>query len=134
MSNPKTSYFPSQITRDMAKDTGQAVVLIFLIYLYIGRDIHAVLWPGLLLLLNMAAPRLFTWPARLWFGLSHLLGTVMTKVLLTLLYAIVLMPIALLRKLGGADPMLLARWKKDTDSVFQERGHTFTNKDMETPY
>jgi len=128
------SVIPSEITKDMAKDTGMAAILIYLIYLYFARDVDAVLVPGLLLLLNMAAPSLFTWPAKLWFGFSHLLGSVMTRVLLSLLYILLVIPVSLLLRLAGKDAMAIKAWHNQEQSVFMVRDHTFKAADMEKPY
>lgn len=125
---------PKEISADQAKDTGMAMILLCFIWLYFFKEMKLILFPGILLLLNMTVPSIYTWPARLWFGLAHLMGTVMTKVLLSGLYFVILVPIALVRKVFGADAMLLKQWKQGSSSVFQERNHLFVTKDMEVPY
>ncbi len=83
---------------------------------------------------NMTAPRIFHWPAVLWFGFSHLLGTIMSKVLLTLIFILVVTPIAIIRRLMGKDPMQLRRFKAGSESVMVERNHTFVAADISKPY
>lgn len=122
------------LTAEHAKDTGLALLLIGLIVLYFFYDVKEVFWPGILLIVIMAAPKVFALPAKGWFAFSHLLGTVMTKVLLSLLFAIVVLPVALIRRAMGADAMKLKPWKSGDDSVFQVRDHTFKPTDLETPY
>jgi hypothetical protein len=41
-------------------------------------------------------------------------------------------PVALLRRVAGADSMRLDDWKKDKRSLFAERNHIYSTKDLET--
>ncbi len=118
---------------DRARDTGMALTLLALIVLW-ARGNRELALPTLLLVATMTVPRLFSWPARLWFGLSHGLGFITTRVVLTLLYGLVLLPVALIRRLAGKDPMLLRRWKSGTESVFVVRDDTWTPAHLERPY
>jgi len=53
------------------------------------------------LVVDMTFPQLYRPVAVLWLGLSHLLGTVVSKILLTLVFFGVVTPIGLARKLLG---------------------------------
>jgi hypothetical protein len=72
--------------------------------------------------------------AGLWFWLSHLLGTVMSKVILTVLFFVLVTPIGLIRRLLGADTLQLKKWKKGSDSVFVVREGAVGEKDLANPY
>lgn len=121
-------------SREQAKDTGMALVLICLIVFLATRQIrYATIATGLLLL-DMIVPALFKPAAKLWFGLSNVLGTVMSKVLLSLIFYLVLTPMGLLRGLCGKDAMRRRQFKKGEASVFRTRDHTFTAADIEQPF
>ena len=128
------SAFWLSASRDQARDTGMALVLVSLIVFFITREIRYVTIGTGLLLLDMIAPALFKPAAKVWFGLSHVLGTVMSKVILTLTFFVVLTPMGLLRSLLGKDPMRVRQFKQGTDSVFRVRDHTFTAADVEQPF
>jgi hypothetical protein len=117
-----------------AKDTGLALVLILLIIEYIKRPNWLTVAAMTVLVLVMTWPSLFKPLARIWFGFSHILGGVVSKVLLTLVFFVVVTPIGLIRKVFGADPMKLSIWKKSTDSVLVDRNHSYTKEDIEKPY
>lgn len=121
-------------SRDQARDTGMALVLVSLIVFFITREIRYVTIGTGLLLLDMIAPALFKPAAKVWFGLSHVLGTVMSKVILTLVFFVVLTPMGLLRGLLGKDPMRVRQFKQGTASVFRVRDHTFGPADIEQPF
>ena len=83
---------------------------------------------------DMTFPQLYRPVAVLWLGLSHLLGTVVSKVLLTLVFFGVVTPIGLARKLLGIDSLKLKDFKSGENSVMVIRNHIFTGKDIEKPY
>ncbi|MFU2210213.1 SxtJ family membrane protein [Solidesulfovibrio sp. C21] len=121
-------------TREQAKDTGMALVLISLIVFFVTREIRYATIAALLLLLDMIAPALYKPVAKLWFGLSGVMGMVMSKVLLSLIFYLVLTPMGVLRTLGGKDPMRMRQFGKGEDSVFRVRDHTFVAADIEQPF
>jgi len=115
-------------------DTGMAMVLIALIgAIWTGEHSWTVAAVGLLVA-NMIVPRIYFYPARLWFALSLALGTVMSKLILSLIFFLVLTPLALLRKALGHDPMGLKEWKKGKGSVFVVRNHAYAAQDIEHPF
>ena len=111
------------------------MVLILLLGAHFGK-MQALMLPAIVVLaLTMTWPALFTPLARIWFGFSHLLGGVVSKILLSIVYLMFATPIGLLRRfLGGADAMRLKAWKDGRPSAFVERDHLFSGKDLETPY
>jgi hypothetical protein len=82
----------------------------------------------------MTIPKIFTPQAHLWLGLSRVMGEVVLKILLTIVFILIVTPIGLIRKGLGKDPMRLKRWKKGADSVFIDRSHTFVPEDIEKPF
>ena len=122
------------VTRDQARDTGMAMVLLMLlgqVTLARGGFLIAAI---LLHLVNMIAPQVFRPVAIVWLGLSHLIGLVMSRILLSLVYALVVMPVGLLRRVLGKDSMQLRAFKTSADSVMVARNHRFVAGDLEKPY
>jgi hypothetical protein len=121
-------------TRDERRDTGMAMVLLLLILQRVLR------WDGLvpaalvLLLLTMTVPRVFGPVAVVWLGFAHVLGTVVSKGLLSLVFALIVTPIGLVRRLAGKDSLQLRRFKAGTESVMLRRDHTCAPGDMDKPY
>jgi hypothetical protein len=123
-----------QMTKHQSRDTGMAMVLLsLLIYLKTRRE--GWLYSAMVLhIVNMIVPRIFAPVAVLWLGLSHVLGTVMSKVLLSILFFAVVTPIGLLRRLFGKDSLKLREFKAGTESVMLVRNHLFVAQDIEKPY
>jgi hypothetical protein len=121
-------------TRDQAKDTGMALVLIlFIVWLFRRRDGY-IMVALVMQVVNMTAPQLFRPAAVLWFGLSHVLGAVMSRVLLSVVFFAVVTPVGMWRRLTGADSLQLKAFGRGKGSVMKERNHTFVGKDLEQPY
>jgi hypothetical protein len=121
-------------TKDQARDTGMAIVLILLLAAAARQKEGYVLLGILVQVVNMTAPQVFKPFAVLWFGLSHVLGAVMSKVLMMLVFFLVVTPIAVWRRLSGADALALKSFKAGRGSVMTVRNHTYTPRDMEQPY
>jgi len=117
-----------------ARDTGLALVLALLILLYFTRRTILLLPAIGVLLLVMTIPAVFTPVARLWFGLSHIMGTIASTLILSALYFILVAPIGMIRRIFGADTMKTAEWKSGDESILIVRDHTYTKADMEKPY
>jgi hypothetical protein len=130
--NPKSWWLKS--TPEQAKDTGMAMVLICLLLGYWGKFPKFLPVSLVLLFITMAWPKAFKPLAGLWFGLSHLLSSVMSRVLLTVVFFLIVTPIGLIRRWAGADALQLKKWKQGQDSVFVVREGPVQGKDMANPY
>ncbi|MBU4231075.1 MAG: hypothetical protein KKD99_09840 [Proteobacteria bacterium] len=130
--NPMARWLSS--TPEQAKDTGMAMVLICLLLGYWGKFPKFLPVSLALLLLTMVWPNAFRPLAVLWFGLSHLLSRVMSRVILTVVFFLVVTPIGVIRRLCGADALQLKKWKQGRGSVFVVREGVVQGKDMANPY
>ena len=127
-------FFKRPITKEQSKDTGMAMVLLLLLASAAFKRQALVTVAMIALVVDMTVPRLYRPVAVLWLGLSHLLGTVVSKILLTLVFFGVVTPTGLARKLLGIDSLRLKDFKSDDSSVMIVRNYTFTGKDIEKPY
>ncbi len=65
----------------------------------------------------------------IWFKIALVLGWINSRILLTLIFFLVLMPVAWLSRLFTRDPLALKRVPRDT--LYTTRDHVYTAKDME---
>ena len=86
------------------------------------------------LVVTMTAPLVFRPLSVVWFGLSHVLGTVMSKVLLTAVFYLIVTPIGVVRRWLGYDSLRLRVFKSAGTSVMHPRNHVFQPADLEKPY
>jgi len=130
----KMKFDHKTITVEKCKDSGLALVLICLLCYQAWKLNFLMLLAIAFLLATMTYPLIFQPFARFWFALSTALGTVVSKVILTVLFFTVVLPISLVRRILGKDSMRIKSWKKGRESVFRERNHRFEAKDLAHPY
>jgi hypothetical protein len=124
----------TKATKEQARDTGLALILIVLLVVHFGHRVQLVPLAMLLVVITMAWPSVWRPLAVLWFGLSRVLGAVSTRIVFSLLFFAVVMPVGLLRRALGADAMRLKGWKKTSATAFKERNHRFVPSDIEKMY
>jgi len=123
-----------KITKDQSRDTGMAVVLLLLLVFASKKREGYLIAAIVLQVVNMAVPQIFRPVAVVWLGFSELLGAVMSRILLSIVFFAVVTPIAIFRRLVGKDSLKLRAFKANEDSVMVERNHTFVGRDLERPY
>ncbi len=119
-----------QVTPIECRDTALALAfLALLIWVASGRafGIYAAM---VILLAAMIYPGVMKYPAVVWLGLSHALGGVMSKVVLGLAFFVLVVPVAVIRRLMGKDSLKLKAWRNGADSAFVVRDHQFTKEDL----
>ncbi|GAB4365353.1 MAG: hypothetical protein Kow0042_04560 [Calditrichia bacterium] len=127
-------YLKTKISAGQARDTGMAFVLILL---FLGLILHNYLFIKIAIaaqVMNMVFPK-FYWPlAVFWLSFSQILGTVVSKIILTLVFFLIVTPVGLVRRLLGKDSLQLKKFKKGRESVMKVRNHTFSREDIEKPF
>ena len=122
------------LSKEQCKDSGLAIVLICLICYQVWKLPVLILLAILFLLAAMTFPPIFKPFARFWFASSLALGTVVSKIILTTLFYLLVFPVGFFRRTIGKDAMQVNCWKKGTGSVMRVREHRFEAKDLEHPY
>jgi hypothetical protein len=123
-----------ETTVGQARDTGMALVLILLILSLRTGGQRYVVGALIVQVVNMSLPSIFKPAAVVWLSFSHLLGAVMSRIILSAVFFAVVAPIGLARRALGIDSLQLRQFKKGRGSVMLERNHSFTGADIEHPY
>jgi hypothetical protein len=126
--------FPKILAVEKCKDAGLALVLIFLLCFQAWKLETFLLLAIIFLLAAMTYPLIFKPFAKIWFALSTALGTIVSKVLLTVLFFALVLPIGMVRRISGKDSMQLKDWKRGNQTVFRSKNHRFVAKDLEHPF
>jgi hypothetical protein len=127
-------YFTTDISKKKCTDAGMAAVLIMLL---IGLFSHKVIFYQIgipLLVINMIIPVFFYPFAILWFGLSGLIGDILSRIILSIVYIFIVVPVGWIRKLAGKDPLKLREFKQADHSVMIHRDHLYNSSDLEKPF
>jgi hypothetical protein len=130
----KTSTRLPTVSQKQLYETGLLAVLACLAagwYGYPGFGTKGAAGAAVLLLL---APKAYYPLAVAWFALGNALGRVVPLVLLTVLFGLLVVPVALFKRLRGHNELRLRQFKRGDGSVMIERNHTFTQDDLRYPF
>jgi hypothetical protein len=114
------------------KTKAQLVIVTGLVVLYF---IFKSRYPWLLIgaagvgVLSIAIPAAGDLIVKGWYKIAEILGAINGRILLSIVFFVVLLPVALLAKLGKKNPLALKKESRKT--VFVERNHKYISKDME---
>ncbi|KAF0155074.1 MAG: membrane protein [Syntrophaceae bacterium] len=122
------------LTQAYTKDTGLVIVLILLLAAYwTGKSFFLPLSIAILLVV-MTVPVILKPLAFVWYHFSMGLGKITNRIILTVVFVGLLIPVGVIRRCLGFDPMKRKAWKNGRNSVFTERNHIFTADDFNRPY
>ena len=94
--------------RSFGISVGTVLLLIAAFMLWRGRVTGAAITGAtgaVLLVLGLTYPPLLKYPSNAWWAMAAVLGYVNARVILTLAFALVLVPIGLIWRLTGRDPL-----------------------------
>ena len=97
-----------------------AAIAVLLFYFEKPSTIYFAVIGGLLILCGALIPQLLKPLNKIWMSLAIILGFIMSRVILTILFYLVLTPIALLAKLVGKKFMIL-KYDKSAKTYWEKR-------------
>jgi len=83
-------------------------------------------------LLSLISELFTTYILKLWFGLAKVLGAINSRILLSVIYFIILFPLALVNRLTGKQVLLLK--KGSGKSYYTERNYKYVASDFDKPW
>ena len=123
-----------KITPLQCRDTCLALTFLMLLIWLFTKNAYPIYAAMLLLLIGMIVPVTMKPLAWAWFGLSHLLGQVMSRLLFGIVWLLLVLPVGRFRRLLGKDALRISLWKQNAASCFVERAHVFCAEDLKNPY
>lgn len=122
------------ITGYQERDSCLALVFLLLLVWFFHRRVELVYAAMAALLLGMIWPGAMKPFAFCWYGLAALLGKIMSNVLLSVVWLLLVLPVGLFRRLLGRDSLRLKQWHDGGKSCFVIRDHTYDAGDLKNPY
>lgn len=124
----------SHFTKKEHTDSGLALILLTVFAGLISHEDVFFRMTILEVLLLMIAPVIFYPFTIFWLNLSHLLGIVMSKIILSLIFILLVVPIGLFRRILGKDRLILKKFSKPEPSAFITREYEYSKSDLIAPY
>jgi len=114
-----------------SKETLLVLVLAVLVWYRVSRHAFLLWVAGGLVLIGLFLPVLADGIHRVWMKLAELLGGITSRVLLTVIFFIVFVPLGLISRLLGKNDLLVPPTGR---SFFKVKDHLYTREDLENPW
>ena len=120
-----------ELTTRQCSEFGLVTVMVasFLAF-YFKQEIYIVA-AFILSLVTLVVPILFYPFAACWFALGFLLNQVSSRIVLTVIFFVVVVPVAFIRRLSGKDNLRIRQFRKDKQSVMLVRDQKKNKKDLQ---
>ncbi|MES1160772.1 MAG: SxtJ family membrane protein [Bacteroidota bacterium] len=122
------------ITKRQTTEFGLLLILASLLRALYTYDRNWILTAFILALLTILIPIVFYPFGVLWFALSRVLQAISTKILMGAVFFLMVVPVGLVRKWIGADPLKIQQFKKGRASVMTNRDQVYSKKDLENTF
>ena len=106
-----------------------AVAVTAILAWYLKSDLY-IIAVIILSLVTLLAPILFYPFAAVWYALGHILNYCSSRLLLTVIFFVVVVPVAFIRRISGKDSLKLRQFKKEKGSVLVVRDHLYSKEDL----
>lgn len=111
----------------------QLVMVVGFLVFYLIFKAEWLAWLSATLgIIFLAIPTLGKWILKGWFKLAEGLGWLNSRILLSAIFYVILLPIATLQRFSGKDNLKL-RYSKE-DSAYDTRNHQYGAKDLENTW
>lgn len=117
------------------KNSKTDILVIVLGFTIIGLLSHkpVIIWLAVLAgVLALSSAVIEGWILFVWHKLAEIMGWVMSKILLGIVFYVFLLPLSLLKKMSGSKDAL--QLKAPENSVWVSRDHLYTSDDMSQPF
>lgn len=122
------------ISTEQLYGSGLAAILIcLLLYLFFNNILWvyiAIAW----VILTMTYTRPVKYFAIIWLAFGEMLGFFVSRLMLTLVFGIIVIPVSLFVRKRIRYNMQLHGFNAGKNSVFKDRNHVFSNHDFEKPF
>ena len=126
--------FTVQFTRKKLSDAGIAFTLLVLL---LGYFLHSQLFYIIAIfaaLANVISPVIFYPFAVVWYAFARIMGHVMSALVLTSVFIILIIPFGIARKLIGKTKLMFPDFNKGNKSIMHDREQMYTSADIAKPF
>jgi hypothetical protein len=122
------------LTREKNKDAG-LVLLLCLLLVYLQTHNLVLIWISVVcIVITILLPVLFYPFSVIWYGVSEIMGAIVSRIVLCAVFFFIITPVGLVRRLITKKQLLSEQWKKSRESVFADRNIQFSRSDIQNPY
>ncbi len=122
-----------KVTRKNCIELIVASLILFAFLAIMKKNLYFVV-PVPPLILLLLRPTIIMPLAKVWMGFGHILGTINSKILLSIVFFVLVTPVAIIRRSFSNGSM--TNWKKNTkkDTMFILRKKSFKREDFDKAF
>jgi len=124
----------TQISRLQLLETGLVAVLIGVIVGFATEHSGWFIAAATVAGVGLLVPRLLYPVAIFWFSLGNGLSMIVSPLLLTIVFLLIITPIGIIRRWLGRDSLQLRWSNRNSKSMFKKRDHTFVASDLKNSF
>lgn len=114
------------------KDSVIAAIILLLLLYFVFKQRSWIYAALAVAVISLLSSEVTFYLHRFWNFLTEVLGRISGAIILTLVFIIILIPTAVLKRWFGKRDIILN--KKNIISVFHDRNHKYTGTDLENPW
>lgn len=120
----------AEISRDRTVTFGLTFTLISVLFLFYKTHHPFLIVPFISIAICIAFPALLKPFAFVFYNATEIVGKLLSIIVLSLVFFLIVTPIGVMKRLKGYDPMKRKAWKKDKSSVFIKYDHDYSAADL----
>ena len=120
--------YPVLMERNKTYQTILVLILALGVWYWFSKNQYLLIAAGVLAVIGLLIPALADMIHWAWMKLAEGLGYVMSRVVLTIIFFVILVPLSFISRLFRKNTMQL---KKGGDSYYKQRNFTYTKESME---
>lgn len=122
------------IDADKSKDFAIVCALLLLGGFSLTKQFILLLLMAILLLASLLVPSFFPPLLRPWLAISRIIGEMVTAIVLTAVFILLVTPIGLIRRVIVSDVSIFRSWRAGTKTAFIDRKHCYSSDDIVKTY
>lgn len=115
-------------------ETGILLALTGLIFGYRFQYDAGYLLSGSILLVSLIYPKIWMPLAFVWFRFGKLLGSGVSRILLTIIFFMLVVPMGFIRRMLGKDILKLKEFKREPQTAFSDKHKVFSSEDLKNQF
>jgi energy-coupling factor transporter transmembrane protein EcfT len=114
------------------KDSVIAVIILMLLLFLLFKNRGWIYAALIIAIISLLSSQTTYYLHRIWTFLTEILGRISGSVILLLVFILILIPTAFLKKWFGKSEIIMSN--KNIHSVFENRNHKYTKSDFDNPW
>jgi hypothetical protein len=120
----------AKVTKLQTIEFAQVVVLVLIGFALYYKNHNLYVAAFIVTIISLVIPKVFYPFAICWFALSKVLSAISSRILMSIVFFVIVVPVGFFRRLTGVDNLKLRQFKKSRKSVLVDRDYLYEEHDF----